>query len=738
VRFRAVPLLARTEVLAALVFAGTFAAYLATLAPGLTGEDSGDFLCAARVFGIPHPPGYPLWCLLAGGLARLLPVEPFARAVNLTSALFGAAAAAACVPLARRLGCGALASLAAGLLFGLSRSLWSASVVAEIYSLHALLCVALLATAHRAALSPSTGAAAALGLAAGFSLAHHPSMRGLVPIACLSLLGTPAFRGRRRILAGIGGALLGLSVLLYLPLRAAAGPEKNWGDPRSLSAFLDHVLLRQYAPPDVRGLAWPTVGFGARLGALGGALLGEFSPPTLVLAAAGLLALFRADRRAGILLLGTALASTVGIAAYSAGRDARFYPPDYEACSYALPAFGVLALLAGIGLQALFGRLRRWAGARGSNGLGSILALALPCLAFAANRAPNDRSRSALAREYGAALLETVEPGGVLIAYGGSLLFPCEYLQTVEGFRRDVLLAVRTGRIEPSLLAPLSPAEGAERKARVGAARKDFDEDLAVGRFLGRRPIYLSRERRPAVPGCDVARVGLLYRVVRTGTGEVEEARARDERLWATYRLDALGRDRGDRGLLDAEIHVRVARAHRALDRGEAAAAVEDFLAADALRSLAPAERTNLGVAFLRAGRPGEAEECFRRALGENPSDFATRADLGHLLAAYGRPLEAAEVLLPLAGHAEADAEDLAVLAAALGSAGREEEALAAVRAARRRFPGETLLLLEESGILARRGDCAGARALAERAAALGLPDPRARLLLEEVRARCP
>ena len=30
----------------------------------MTGEDSGELIAAAYLTGVPHPPGYPLWCLL--------------------------------------------------------------------------------------------------------------------------------------------------------------------------------------------------------------------------------------------------------------------------------------------------------------------------------------------------------------------------------------------------------------------------------------------------------------------------------------------------------------------------------------------------------------------------------------------------------------------------------------------------------------------------------------------------
>src|SRR4051794_30616936 len=72
-----------------------FAVYWLTLARTVTwlhnGADSGDLVAAAFVAGIPHPPGYPLYTLIASLFARIPSMEP-AQGVAIFSALMASAA----------------------------------------------------------------------------------------------------------------------------------------------------------------------------------------------------------------------------------------------------------------------------------------------------------------------------------------------------------------------------------------------------------------------------------------------------------------------------------------------------------------------------------------------------------------------------------------------------------------------------------------------------------------------
>jgi hypothetical protein len=75
------------------VGAVVLAVYLLTLAPTVTFWDAGEFIAAARTLGIPHPPGTPLFVLIAHAWGKLVPIGEWAYRTNLLSALFSASAA---------------------------------------------------------------------------------------------------------------------------------------------------------------------------------------------------------------------------------------------------------------------------------------------------------------------------------------------------------------------------------------------------------------------------------------------------------------------------------------------------------------------------------------------------------------------------------------------------------------------------------------------------------------------
>ncbi len=80
--------------LAFAVFVAVLAGYLVTLAPTVTFWDAGELIAAAKILGIPHPPGTPLFVLMANIWGEVVRIGEFAFRTNLLTAIFSASAAA--------------------------------------------------------------------------------------------------------------------------------------------------------------------------------------------------------------------------------------------------------------------------------------------------------------------------------------------------------------------------------------------------------------------------------------------------------------------------------------------------------------------------------------------------------------------------------------------------------------------------------------------------------------------
>ena len=421
-----------------------FAIYLKTLAPTVTLVDSGELIVAAHGLGVAHPPGFPLWVMLAHAATRL-PWGNIAARVHAASALFAALAAGLLVlafrdsSLDRRVGRDRLATAwrwtdlvpptLAGLLLACSRTLWAYATVAEVYTLNTLLVVLLLALLFRWRLAPGKdpflfAAAAAFGLALGV---HHATVALLLPALAVLVFksaGGRLFRSRRfAAAAGISAAAFA-AVYLYLPWAAARPTGLNWGNPIDLTRALWHVTGRQYqvflAPTaeSVRG----------ELGDWASIVSRNWGPPwlpiALALALLGLRTLWKSDR--------TLFATLMTLIAANSGYGL-LYTIAEDKDAYYLPTIAALAFAAGYGARAALEAVKVHRRAL----LGALL-LALPFGALFVAWPGADRSNEHVAEDFVADTLQGIAANGLLLTGEWQLYSPLLYFREVENQRADV------------------------------------------------------------------------------------------------------------------------------------------------------------------------------------------------------------------------------------------------------------------------------------------------------------
>lgn len=404
---------------------GGLGLYLATLAPGLLPADGGEFQLVGAVLGIAHPPGYPLYTLLARAFT-LLPIATEAWELNLLGALTGALTLAVVARAVRRETGSAPAGLLAAGALGLSATFWAQATTTNIRALTALFTALLLALAMEWRRAPAARSLAALGLTFGLAVGHHASLGFLALPVGAYLLGTePALLRRpRRWVAPLGAMAASLVVLAYLPVRSLMGAPFDPAPIRSVGAFLDHVLARGFGGDMLYFRSAPEVW--ARLGVWLQILRLQFGDAVLAAVAAAAAFLVARRWRLALLLVGTVAVNGALAVTYRA-------PQTVE---YLLPTYAAMAVTLGCGVGLVLSRLR---GPRIRSGAALVAALAVAVVAVGAGNWGSFRTlhRDDATRESAVALLEGAPPDALVLA-DWHRATPLWYIQQVEGLRPDV------------------------------------------------------------------------------------------------------------------------------------------------------------------------------------------------------------------------------------------------------------------------------------------------------------
>ncbi|MCX7017822.1 MAG: DUF2723 domain-containing protein [Candidatus Sumerlaeota bacterium] len=523
-----------------------FFIYLRTLAPAMTFGDGPELAAAASVLGTPHPTGYPLFMLLL----KVVSFASFGETITRTS--LASAAAMACatgisaailrdlmraaLPAAAGwshktiLIASACGAIAGGLLF----FHWDNAVVTEVYALEFLLMIAFARATQQCAESPRPACLVASALCLGLGLAHHRLSLAMIPplaIMWWSVCHRSAFKTLRGALAwSIVAVTAGLSLYLYLPLRAAASPAINWGNPRSWPAFIDHVRggefiqYRLLRPAPNRGFT--PASYGQFVMRQCGQITGDFArqiapfaetqrwddnfgrgfsvpPPEgaavfLFMAAFAVYGVVVACRKAGRFIFLLALMAAFNLAVIFAYNIA-------DIRDYYLFPFWLGWIMVFVGFLALAGKLaekyglpRRFARPECAYAL-----VFVPILVISANFRRCDRSRDFAAEDCSSIILpkseEIMPPGSILITGGDWDTFTSWYRQIVRGDRRDVLIVASNFLSKPWYASFFTPDQIKDHGLRFYEGTPFTAEDL-VSRIresviepnIDKKPVFTS------------------------------------------------------------------------------------------------------------------------------------------------------------------------------------------------------------------------------------------------------
>ncbi|MBA4156477.1 MAG: DUF2723 domain-containing protein [Gemmatimonadetes bacterium] len=486
-----------------------FLLYAITLAPSTAFWDASEYIATARILGIPHPPGNPLFVLMAGAWERILAPTGLSTAVrvNLFSALMTAAASVCWFlvvhrilafftgnEMVRRLG-----AAAAVLLSATAFTVWNHSNVNEKVYTISLFTIALLSwlaflwrdhiEEHRVGEQKGwhdDNLLILMVFVLALSVGNHLMAFLAAPalVLFIALVKPQVFLNWRIYAWGAVFAVIGLTVHLYLPLRAGLNPIINEAAPTcaSVSDALISIITfggagcedlsaslarEQYAKPPVTERMAPIWAQIANYfqyfdwqwsrsvqGASGYYAAGRV-PFTVLFFVLGVYGAWRhwlRDRISFVYIATLFATLSLGLVFYLNFRygynqvgalglpfdSAEVRERDY----FFIVSFSMWGLWAGIGLTALWLRAQESLRNRPRAVLSTSPILVLALIPLVLNWPYASRAGDYSARDWAHNLLQSVEPYGVLYTNGDNDTFPLWYLQEVEGIRRDVTVIV--------------------------------------------------------------------------------------------------------------------------------------------------------------------------------------------------------------------------------------------------------------------------------------------------------
>jgi len=489
---------------AGIVSALIFALYVVTLAPSTAMWDTSEYITAAQVLGMPHPPGNPLFVLI-GRVFAILPISSsIAVRINILAAVCSAVSAGMWFLITERVLVGwfaqrwqrILGGTLAAIIGATAFTVWNQSVVNEKVYTVSLMGIAIVSWLMVRWCDQPDGRKAdrilvLVAYLCGLGYANHMAGMLAAPAAALAvLIVRPRTVLRWKVLlACVGALILGITPFAMQPIRAAHFPALNEGEPTACrteltlsctfskgtwDAFEYNFNRGQYGKPQLTERQAP---FTAQVGMwwlyfkwqwlrdahddrpFAQSLLAAVF---LVLGLLGGYVHWQRDRRSfwyfGSLMFTMSFVliyylnfkygasqdpDLVGVAREVRDRD-YFYLWSFSAWGV-WAALGLVAAWDSLATlidreQVVVGREKVERPTMRGR-LVSAPVLALALIPLFTNWSTASRAGQTDTADFAKDLLNSVEPYGVLVTVGDNDTFPLWYAQEVEGVRKDVVVA---------------------------------------------------------------------------------------------------------------------------------------------------------------------------------------------------------------------------------------------------------------------------------------------------------
>lgn len=446
------------------------AVYLLTMDRSVSWWDCGEFIATGYGLQVGHPPGAPFYqlvthCFMLLSFGNPLLVAPLSNAV---SALCGALTVMLLYKTIRLLGSGVWGAVVGALCYLFCDSAWFSAVESEVYSMAMLFCALAVWVMLRWEQRGDGRRLLLVALLLGLGACVHLMTLLTVPMLLWIFVRVLRTSGKwktikplRVILLSLPFFLLGLTPYAIIPIRAAANPPINEGNPATYEDFKRYVSRDQYAKAPLYPRMWRErdaehwADWGGDSQNLWGNTKYWFTYQFGYMYCRYLMYNFigRENFKWGIIVV-FALPFVLGLWGMWCHRRRRrgdfhallllflfggiilniylnhpCYEPRERDYAYIL-SFYAFAVWIGIGAADLLERHpKHWM---------AMLVMMAPVLMASGNWSDHDRSGCHSVRDISLNHLQSCDHGAILLTYGDNDTFPLWYLQQVERQRVDI------------------------------------------------------------------------------------------------------------------------------------------------------------------------------------------------------------------------------------------------------------------------------------------------------------
>ena len=487
-----------------IIFCTTFAVYCWSTSGTVVLEDDGFFIMAAYFNGIAHPPGYPLFTVIAHIFSNI-PIGSVAFRLHMLSAVFASFSCIILWVIACKLFEDKICAYAAALSLAFSNIFWSQAIITEVYTLNAMLILIILLLALVATSTHDTGLRHNYFrwtlLTYGLALSNHWP---------LLILSTPMFIAviwpvRKEFvqygIKNVGLVFLGLLPYAWMVIRSNMHPEISFYGPiRSLHDFCFYLSRQGYHDVDTNvGAGWydrlMLCGYFFR------ETFRQFGTIGFCLLVTGFIYQWKIIKKhlCIALVLGYLGSSVFLILLLDYDYD-QLHRVTFRV--YPVISYVIASLWTGMGLLAVCRSLQLLPRLKNRIKFTQVLLLLLTTSStFAGNAPQNYRAQDKWAETYAKVILDSLPEHSILFLDSDVNVGPIGYMNLVAGYRKDIKLYDTRGTVfRDRLFRPF--------KATYPDVKHGIDEFIQHSK----RPVYYTN-RLPQDYGTEY--FGLYWKVLK-------------------------------------------------------------------------------------------------------------------------------------------------------------------------------------------------------------------------------